>query len=201
MLQCKEVIDLYEIRKGDIEMKVVVFFATGYEEIEALSVVDVLRRGGVEVLMAGVDSDCVTSGRGIAIKMDILAEQIDYDTVDMVVIPGGIPGVDHLYASEVVRQQLASFKAQDKWIGAICAAPGVLGKLGLLKGEVATCYPGVEGQLEGAEVSAARVAVSNKIITGIGAGASLEFALELLEALAGTEQREKVEKGMLIQVV
>ena len=181
-------------------MKVVVFFAKGYEEIEALSVVDVLRRGGVEVVMAGVDGDCIKSGRGIEIKMDQRVETIDYNTVDMLVVPGGVPGVDNLYASKFVVEQLKAFKQANKWIGAICAAPGVLGKLGLLEGESATCYPGVEEELKGATVVNERVVVSHKVVTGIGAGASLEFALCLLELLMGSEKKEQVKRGMLIKL-
>ena len=179
-------------------MKVVVFFAEGYEEIEALAVVDVLRRGGVEVVMAGANKKKVVSGRNIKIEMDALASEVDYTMVDMVVLPGGIPGVDHLYHSQVVKDIVGGFKAEEKWIGAICAAPGVLGKWGLLEGEEATCYPGVESQLIGAKVSSERVVQSHKIITGIGAGASLEFALKLLEVLLGKEKRVQIQEAMLI---
>ncbi|MGL5675573.1 MAG: DJ-1 family glyoxalase III [Cellulosilyticaceae bacterium] len=179
-------------------MKVVVFFATGYEEIEALSVVDVLRRGGVEVIMTGVGSKLVTSARNITVTMDAEASEVNYEEVDMIVLPGGLPGVDNLYASEVVRSTIAAFKRADKWLAAICAAPSILGKCGMLVGERATCYPGFEESLEGAEVVAERVVVSGKTVTGIGAGASLAFALELLKIIAGEEKSEAIKKGMLI---
>ncbi|MEG0580111.1 MAG: DJ-1/PfpI family protein [Niameybacter sp.] len=174
-------------------MKVVVFFATGYEEVEALSVVDVLRRGGVEVIMAGVDGDVVASARQIKIQMDQKAEDINYDEIDMVVLPGGLPGVDNLYASELVE-----FKAANKWIGAICAGPSVLGKFGVLEGENATCYPGFEQYLHGATHVEDRTVVSNKIVTGKGAGASFEFALQILEIAAGKEKAEQIKNAMII---
>ena len=179
-------------------MKVVVFFATGYEEVEALSVVDILRRGGVHVIMAGVDGKVVASARGIKVQMDEEAQNINYDEVDMVVLPGGIPGVDNLFASEFVKNTVLEFKSQNKWIGAICAGPSVLGKWGVLEGEVATCYPNFEQFLYGATHTQERVVVSNKIITGKGAGASFEFALKLLEVIAGTQKAEQIKNAMLI---
>ena len=180
-------------------MKVVVFFATGYEEVEALSVVDVLRRGSVEAIMAGVDGEEVTSARGITIKMDQTIDKIDYDKVDMLVIPGGIQGVNNVYASTRVKEEVLRFKREGKWLGAICAGPGVLGKWGVLEGEKAVCYPGFEKELMGATVSLERVVVSNRVITGIGAGASFAFALKLLEVLMGSEVSQRIKEGMLIE--
>ncbi|WP_053984735.1 DJ-1 family glyoxalase III [Niameybacter massiliensis] len=180
-------------------MKVVVFFATGYEEVEALSVVDILRRGGVEVIMAGVDGDVVSSARGIKVQMDQKAEDINYDEIGMVVLPGGLPGVDNLFASELVKARVLEFKSADKWIAAICAGPSVLGKFGILEGEKATCYPGFEQFLYGATHSEERTVVSNKIVTGIGAGASLKFALKLLEVVKGVDKAEEIKGAMLIK--
>lgn len=180
-------------------MKVVVFFATGYEEVEALSVVDILRRGGVEVIMAGIDEDVVVSAHGIKIQMDQKAEDINYDEVEMIVLPGGLPGVDNLFASELVKTKVLEFKAANKWIAAICAGPSVLGKFGVLEGEKATCYPNFEQFLYGATHVEERTVVSNKIVTGIGAGASLEFALKLLEVISGVEKAEQIKSAMLIK--
>lgn len=180
-------------------MKVIVFFATGYEEIEALSVVDVLRRGGVEVVMAGVTGKTVTSARNIEIVMDEEAQYVNYEEADMIVLPGGIPGVHYLYESGFVREKIKQFKEEGKWLAAICAAPGVLGKCGLLEGENATCYPGIEDELKGANYYKERVVESNHIVTGIGAGASLEFALTLLKIIKGEEKANQVKEGMLIQ--
>lgn len=180
-------------------MKVAVYFATGYEEIEALSVVDVLRRAGVDVKMVGVTGRTVLSGRQISLNMDAIIEEINPNEVDMIVLPGGVPGVDHLMENDLLVHQLKSFKEQDKYIAAICAAPSILGKLGLLKGEKATCYPGYEEFLEGCQVVDERVVVSNHIITGKGAGASLEFALAILEVIEGKEAAQKIAQGMLVQ--
>lgn len=180
-------------------MKVAVYFGTGYEEVEALSVVDVLRRGKLDVIMVGVDGRTVVSGRGVSINMDCVIEEVDHHEIDMMVLPGGIPGVDHLLQSERLINELKNFKIQGKWIGAICAAPSILGKLGLLEGEKATCYPGCEESLIGCEYIDAGVVVSGHVITGKGAGASLNFGLTLLEVLLGKEKAKEIENGMLIK--
>jgi 4-methyl-5(b-hydroxyethyl)-thiazole monophosphate biosynthesis len=178
-------------------MKVVVFFATGYEEIEALAVVDVLRRAEVEVIMAGVEGKIVKSARDIGIEMDALVSEVDMTQVDMIVLPGGGKGVENLEKSEEVKMIIKDFKTQGKYIGAICAAPSLLGKMGILKGHRATCYPGFEKYLEEAYVNE-EIVQSEKIITGVGAGVSLQFGLKLLEVLKGQEISEKIKKAMLI---
>ncbi len=178
-------------------MKVAVYFATGYEEVEALSVVDILRRGGVEVLMVGADGKKVVSSRNhVNINMDILVEEVNHEEIDMMVLPGGIPGVDNLIANETLVENLKAFKEKGKWLAAICAAPSVLGRLGLLKGEQATCYPGYENQLLGCEHVAERVVVSNHVITAVGAGASLDFGYKILEMIKGKELSDKIRAGM-----
>ncbi len=178
-------------------MKVAVYFATGYEEIEALAVVDVLRRGNIETLMVGVDGKMVVSARGIAIKMDTTIEELDEDEIDMMVLPGGVPGIMNLEANEKLISQLKSFKANHKYLAAICAAPSILGKLGLLEGEKATCYPNYESQLMGCEHIDHPVVVSHKIITGKGAGVALDFALKILEVLKDKETADKIRKSMI----
>ena len=178
-------------------MKVAVYFATGYEEVEALSVVDILRRGGVEVLMVGADGKKVVSSRNhVNINMDILVEEVNHEEIDMMVLPGGIPGVDNLIANETLVENLKAFKEKGKWLAAICAAPSVLGRLGLLKGEQATCYPGYEEQLLDCEHVAERVVVSNHVITAVGAGASLDFGYKILEMIKGKELSDKIRTAM-----
>ncbi|PHV70358.1 DJ-1 family protein [Sporanaerobium hydrogeniformans] len=179
-------------------MKIAVFFGTGYEEIEALAVVDVLRRAKAEVVMVGVSGPTVVSSRKVSINMDTTIEAFDAEDVNMLVLPGGVPGVDHLYASEKLRELVKAFKKEGKWLGAICAAPSLLGRWGVLEGEKATCYPGYEKELKGCEVVSSRTVVSHKIITGIGAGASLEFALTIVEELMGKEKAQEIKMGMLI---
>lgn len=179
-------------------MKVAVYFATGYEEVEALSVVDVLRRGGVEVSMVGVTGKTVASARQISINMDQTIDEVDHSQIDMMVLPGGLPGVDNLKVSETLVKHLKAFKEEGKWLAAICAGPSVLGELGLLQGEKATCFPGFEDKLLGAEVVNERAVVSNHVITGKGAGAALEFALTILSVIKGKEAADKVAKSMII---
>ncbi|MGL4343922.1 MAG: DJ-1 family glyoxalase III [Cellulosilyticaceae bacterium] len=178
-------------------MKVAVLFATGYEEIEALSVVDVLRRAQIEVVMVGAQHMKVTSSRNITVLMDTTLENLNKDTIDLLVLPGGMPGVDHLYEDEKVRELVMDFDQKQKKLGAICAAPSILGRLGILNGHQATCYPGFEKHLEGAIICKERVVQSGHIITGIGAGASLEFAFVLLEVLKGKETAQTIRKAML----
>lgn len=178
-------------------MKVAVYFATGYEEVEALAVVDVLRRGQVEVVMVGIDGMAVVSGRGISINMDTTIDKVNHDEIDMIVLPGGIPGVDHLIKNEIVVKELKAFKEQGKWIAAICAAPSILGKLGLLQGEKATCYPGYESELIGCQHTGERVEVSHHIVTGKGAGAALDFGYKILEVLKDKDLANQIRKAMI----
>lgn len=178
-------------------MKVAVLFATGYEEIEALAVVDVLRRAKIDVIMTGIKERQVTSSRAITVAMDTTLPNLDKDTIDFLILPGGMPGVDHLYADENVKEWVKDFDAKQKNIGAICAAPSILGRLGVLKGKQATCYPGFEKYLEGAILNDARVVRDGHIITGIGAGASLEFAFKVLEVIEGKEVADKMKAAMI----
>ncbi len=179
-------------------MKVGVFFGTGYEEIEALSVVDVLRRGKVEVEMIGVTGSHVSSSRGITVKMDKVIEDLDFDQIDMIVLPGGVPGVKSLQENDLLMDKIKEFSKKQKWIGAICAAPSILGHLSLLENEEATCYPGYENELGCKKIADEGVAVSGKFVTASGAGYSLLFGLKLLEIIKGKDVSEAVKKGMLI---
>lgn len=178
-------------------MKVAVYFATGFEEVEALSVVDVLRRGNIEVIMVGVDGSTVVGSHKIGINMDKQINEVDHNEIDMIVLPGGMPGMTNLLASEAVQKNVKEFKAQNKWLAAICAAPSILGKLGLLEGEKATCYPSFEKNLIGCEHTGARLEVSHKIVTAKGPGVALDFGLKLLEILTNKELSEQIRKAMI----
>lgn len=178
-------------------MKVAVYFATGYEEIEALAVVDVLRRGNVEVSMVGVSGKTVVSARGISINMDTTLDEMNHDEIDMMVLPGGVPGIINLEANEKLMSELKSFKEKGKWLAAICAAPSILGNQGLLVGEKATCYPNYESKLMGCEHVDEKVVVSGKIVTGKGAGVAIDFALKILEVLVSKEVSDQVRKSMI----
>ncbi|MBR4783217.1 MAG: DJ-1/PfpI family protein [Bacteroidaceae bacterium] len=178
--------------------KAIVFLAEGFEEIEALTIVDVLRRGGVEVTTMSITDDPYVVG---AHDVEILADAVDeYDwsDADLVVLPGGMPGALNLRNSAVVCDAVCSFAESGKFVAAICAAPFVLGELGVLKGRKATCYPGFEDKLTGAEVTAARVEADGNIITGNGPSSALPFALAVLSAVTDEQVAGQVAGGMLV---
>lgn len=180
-------------------MSVYVHLADGFEEVEALCAVDVLRRGGVEVkTVAMTDSRRVCGAHGIFVEADILFSEADYGQCDMIVLPGGMPGAVNLQRHEGLTAQIAAFAQEGKWLAAICAAPMVYGEMGLLSGRRAVCYPGMEKHLAGAIPVGDPVVVDGNFITGKGPGFAAEFALTLLEVLAGKDQAAEVRSGMLL---
>lgn len=161
--------------------KIYVFLADGFEEIEALAPVDILRRGQQEVVTLSVNGKLwVTSSHGITVQADLLFEEADMSDADMLLLPGGMPGSLNLNNHEGVRQALLSHDALGRRIGAICAAPMVLGGLGLLNGRRATCSPGFEGYLDGATYTHELWTIDGHIITGEGPAATLPYAYEIL---------------------
>lgn len=168
--------------------KVCIFFAPGYEEIEALAVVDLLRRAGIDTDMVSVTQEYeVTSSHGVIVKMDKLFDEVDFRTVDMIVLPGGMPGTKNLEAYEPLMEALDAFYKEGKCIGAICAAPSILGHRGMLKGRKACSFPEFESHLEGAEVTENPAEVSDFIITGRGMGCAVDFGLAIVEKFQGEE--------------
>ncbi|MBP5508430.1 MAG: DJ-1/PfpI family protein [Prevotella sp.] len=168
--------------------KVYEFLANGFEEIEALAPVDILRRGGQEVMTVSVTgSEWVESSHGVTIKADMLFEDADLSDADLLLLPGGMPGSANLNQHEGVRQALLAHNDKGRLIGAICAAPMVLGGLGLLQGRRATCSPGFEVYLEGADYTHELCTVDGNIITGEGPAASLPYAYQLLTILTNDE--------------
>lgn len=164
--------------------KVSIFFGTGFEEIEALTVVDILRRAGIETDMVSItDQRSVTSSHNVTVATDKLIEEVDFDQLDMIVLPGGMPGTKNLEACDTLMKQVDTFFENGKWIAAICAAPTIFGHRGILKGKKGCCFPGMQDELDGAEVSYEKVVVDGKVITSRGMGTALEFALKLLEVL------------------
>lgn len=161
--------------------------ADGLEECEGLLVVDLLRRAGVEVTMASIMGRLgIVSSHNIRFEADALAEDLNYDEFDMAVLPGGVVGTENLSGSQLVADVCRAYAANpEKRLGAVCAAPTVLGQLGLLQGKEATCYPGVEHKLLGAEYTGEQVEVSGNIITGKALGATIPFALALIRQLCG----------------
>ena len=181
-------------------MKVYVMMADGFEEIEALSVVDVLRRGGVETIIVSTKNDkIVVSAGNIPVIADLTIDKVEINSEDMIVLPGGGKGVENLYASEFLKELLKEHRAQSGYLAAICAGPTIPGRMGLLKDIKATCYPGCEGDLTGAIISQDDVVIDQKIITSKGPGTSLAFSYKLLEIIKGKECSDKISKGMLFR--
>lgn len=162
---------------------VYVFLANGFEETEAIVPVDILRRGGLEVKTVGVTGMCITGAHGISVNSDLEIKDAEYANLDAVVLPGGMPGTVNLEASSDVKRFIDYAADNGKIIGAICAAPSILGHKGLLKGKKATCFTGFEDELIGAEVKSEPVIRDGNIVTGRGAGCAFEFAAELLSAI------------------
>lgn len=180
-------------------MQTYVLLAEGFEEIEALAVVDVLRRAKIETLTVSIQGkQQVTGAHGIAVIADKIFEDTDFSKGTMIVLPGGGPGTQNLQNHAGVAKVLQDYAAQQKWIAAICAAPSVLGKLGLLEGKSATCYPGVEQELIGARVTSANVVMDGRYITSRGPGTALEFALKLVEILTTRETANQLKESMLV---
>ncbi len=170
-----------------------VFLANGFEEIEALTPVDFLRRCKLDVKTVGIGSQAITSSRGITVLTDLDDAQILLDdSLEMIVLPGGMPGTLNLEKCENVQKSIDFCSENNKYIAAICAAPSILGHKNLLDGIEATCFPGYEQQLGNAKVSGELVCFENNIITGKGAGASIPFSLKLAEILVGSDRAEKL---------
>ena len=178
--------------------KVIVFLAEGFEEIEAISIIDVLRRAEVSVTTVSISKEKEVKGaHNVPVVADKLFDDVDFASYDMIVLPGGMPGAKNLQEHEGVKKQVEVFE-KDKHVGAICAAPMVLGGMGLLKGKRATCYPGFEAELIGATITNEEVTVDGNIITGKGPAFAMKFALQLVETLAGKATRNEVSNGLLL---
>ena len=173
-------------------MKVRMLFETGYEEVEALTVVDLLRRAKVDCLMvAADDQDTVTGSHGITVKMDEKISALT-DDADMIVLPGGMAGVTNLIANEKVKNLVCGQYEAGRYVAAICAAPTAFGVFGILKDKEATCYPGMEAGLHCAKVSYENVVTDGKVITSRGMGTAIDFGLKLVEILTDRETAEKL---------
>ena len=176
---------------------VFLFLITGFEEIEALATVDVLRRAGVEVRTVSLTGErTVTGSHGIPVTADMLFEEGGFDRAELLVIPGGTTAYD---GHEGLKRELRAFYDAGGRVAAICASPMVLGGLGILRGRRATCYPGFEKYLDGAVLETDRpVVVDGNVVTGRGPWLTLDFALTLVELLAGRQQRDRVAAQLLV---
>lgn len=176
-----------------------IFLANGFEEVEALAPLDVLRRGGLEVKTVSVTGEkMVTSSHGVTLAADLLFEELDKEEVAMIVLPGGLPGATNLDAHEGLGHLIMDFAEVGKPLAAICAGPMVYGNRGLLAGKNATCYPGFDKYLEGANYTANLVEKDGNFITGKGPGAAWAFAFAILETFVGAEKALELKKGMIL---
>lgn len=175
-----------------------VFLADGFEETEAIAPIDILRRCGKEVVTVGVGNKIIKGSHGISVVTDTEDKLIELnEKLEMIILPGGMPGTLNLEASEAVQKAIDYCTANNLYIGAICAAPSILGHKGLLNGKKAVCYTGFEKELVGAEVLDEPAVIDGKIITARGAGAAVDFGLKLVEALISEERSKTMGEALL----
>ena len=178
--------------------KVLVPLAAGFEELEAVTIIDLLRRAGIEVTVAGLDDDLITGSRGTRILPDKTIDSASSSAYDMIVLPGGLPGADNLNDDSRIHDLLQLMAKNGRYIAAICAAPKVLASAGLLKNKEMTSYP---ASLSGIDVTGMHntgkaVVVDGNIITSRGPGTAMDFALQLIQLLAGDSVSKQVEEGL-----
>lgn len=179
--------------------RVLIPLAQGCEELEAVTIVDLLRRADIEVVTAGLDAQPVTASRGVVLIPDVELDQVLDDDFDMIVLPGGLPGADHLDNDPRIHKMLLQMQDQGKYTAAICAAPKILANAGLLADKKATSYPGFIDamNLPSTQVLRQAVVVDDRVITSRGPGTAMDFALVLIEQLTGTEVRQSVEAALV----
>jgi 4-methyl-5(b-hydroxyethyl)-thiazole monophosphate biosynthesis len=175
--------------------KVVVPFAEGFEEIEALTIVDVLRRAGITVDMVGIVGSMVTGGHGVRITMDKKLPQIQAEDYNGIILPGGNPGYVNLGRSSVLLELVKKMNGQGKMVAAICASPSVLAKAGVLEGKRATIFPGMEKEIPYPRGD--KVVVDGNVITSQGPGTAMEFALKIVEKLVGKEMSNSMKRNLI----
>ncbi|MGP0629689.1 DJ-1 family glyoxalase III [Nitrospina sp. 32_T5] len=180
--------------------KVMVAVAPGFEEIETITVVDILRRAGARVDLAGTQSEPIEGSRGVRILADVLLSEIDHKDYDLIVLPGGQPGTTNLQNNEKVIAIIQNMDRDSKTVAAICAAPMVLQTAGVLKNHRTTSHPSVQENLDGVRYSDERVVVDGNLVTSRSPGTALEFAMKLVEILFGPDRVETVNKGVLARL-
>ena len=180
--------------------KAAIFFADGFETIEGLTVVDLCRRAGIDLCTVSVTADKrVITSHKVPLETDLTIDELDFDSCDMLILPGGMPGTPNLEACDLLMDQLDAFYAAGKYLSAICAAPRIFGKKGFLQGRKATCYPGVESFLTGADYTGGKVETDGIFITGRGMGTANEFALAIITRLAGAEKAAEVARSVTFE--
>ncbi|MCI5735143.1 MAG: DJ-1 family glyoxalase III [Eubacterium sp.] len=178
---------------------VYVFLADGFETIEALAVVDMLRRAKIDTMTVGVTGKEVKTSHSINVTADITIDELNINDANAIVLPGGMPGTLNLEANSVVQSSIDYCVENGKYVCAICAAPSILGHKGLLKGREAICFPGFEEDLSGATISDKYVVTDGKFITARGAGVAVDFGLEIVKALAGNDLSNKIRETIQCQ--
>lgn len=180
------------------KIMIYVFLAQGFEEVEALAPIDLLRRCGKEVITVGVNDNIIVGSHNIPIVTDTITQEIKLDdTLEMIILPGGMPGTINLENNPAVQEAIDFCVKNDKFIGAICAAPSILGHKGILKNKKAVCFEGFENQLEGADISKDSVMADGNIITARGAGVAIQFGLKLVEVLISKERSDTLKAAIL----
>ena len=178
---------------------VYMLLGTGFEETEAIVPLDLLRRAGVEVLTVGINGKTIYGGHNIGIEADITLDEMDLTNVEMVVIPGGLGGVASIRASQPAMDALKFAFENGKFVAAICAGPTVLADLGITDGKNATCYPGCDSQMGSANMVCAAAVTDGKLITGTSAGCAIPFGLELIAALKGRSEADRIAEQIVIR--
>ena len=182
--------------------RVLVPLAPGFEEIEAITIIDILRRAGVDVIVAGTRPGPIEASRETRHLADCLLDEIDADSLDMIVLPGGQPGATNLRKDPRIRRIIETLTARNRHVAAICAAPAILASFGMLNGRMAACHPSVRVEVvaAGSTVGDERVIVDGKIVTSQAAGTAMEFAFKLVELLCGPDKVVEVNRGVLARL-
>jgi 4-methyl-5(b-hydroxyethyl)-thiazole monophosphate biosynthesis len=180
-----------------VTARVLVPLAPGCEELEAVTIIDLLRRAGIEVVVAGIEAGAVTASRGVRLLPDVKLDEALKMDYDLVALPGGLPGADNLAADERLTSLLREMNESGRYVAAICAAPKVLAQNGILSGKKATAFPGVLQAEQHPDITGDAVTRDGKVITSRAAGTAMDFALELIETLTDRETRDSVEAGLV----
>ncbi|MDE5855024.1 MAG: DJ-1/PfpI family protein [Ruminococcus sp.] len=177
-----------------------VYLADGFEETEAITPIDLLRRAGKKVITVGVGDNIVVGSHGIPVVVDTIVQEAPLtDELEMIILPGGMPGTLNLEKSEYVQKSIDFCMEKNITIGAICAAPSILGHKGLLNGKKAVCYEGFESQLEGAEIDTGAIAIDGNIVTARGAGVAVQFGLALVEKAVSKAESERLFRAIMCE--
>ena len=173
------------------------FLANGMEEIEALCPLDIIRRAGLDITTVGIGGREITGAHNITVKADIADTELKDVSADLIFLPGGMPGTLNLAASDTVKNAIETALKNDSYIAAICAAPSILGDMGILDGKEAICYPGFEGRLTGAKISDKRVVLDGKILTAAGMGVALDMGLAIVEIFCGKNAADDIRHAVI----